>query len=66
VKTESFYLESFHGTLNKSSAVADMGDRLATIDMGREDGGAVMPLLGEGAGSQCGLGRSLLPYQMTS
>jgi len=31
---------------NKSSAVADMGDRLATIDMAEEWGGAAM-----GAGS---------------
>jgi len=26
-------------TLNKNSAVAEMGDRLATIDMGRRGGG---------------------------
>jgi len=35
----------FHAYLNKSSAVAEMGDRLATIDMGQKVGGA-MPLLG--------------------
>jgi len=34
----------------KNSAVADMGDRLATIDMGRKVGAAVPPL-GGGAGS---------------
>jgi len=45
--------------LNKSSAVAEMGDRLATIGMGRKWGGAAV-----GAESplgphltQCGLGR---------
>ena len=27
---------------NKSSAVAEMGDSLATIDMGRNDGAAVL------------------------
>jgi len=43
---------------NKSSAVAEVGDRLATIGMGRKSGGAAV-----GAGSplgphltQCGLG----------
>jgi len=50
-------------TLGKSSAVAEMGDRLATIDMGLKWGGAAV-----GAGSpldpdphlaQCGLGRGL-------
>jgi len=35
----------------KSSAVAEMGDRLTTIDTGRRVGGAAVPLLGEGAGS---------------
>jgi len=46
---------------NKSSAVAEMGDRLATIGIGRKWGGAAV-----GAGSplgphltQCGLGRGL-------
>jgi len=49
---------------NKSSAVAEMGDRLATMDMGRKVGRAAV---GGGAGSplghhltQCGLGRGLL------
>jgi len=36
--------------LNKSSAVAEMGNRLATTDMGRKVG-AVLPLSMEGAGS---------------
>jgi len=31
--------QSFGGPSNKSSAVAEMGDRLATIDMGRKVGG---------------------------
>ena len=39
-----------HPQCNKSSAVAEMGDRLATIDMGRRLGAAVTPL-GGGAGS---------------
>ena len=34
---------------DKSSLVAEMGDRLATIDMGRREGGYV-PLTGERAG----------------
>ena len=53
---------------NKSSAVAEMGDRLATIDMGRKVRGAAV-----GAGSpldphliQCGLGRGLPLYQVAS
>jgi len=32
---------------NKSSAVAEMGDRLATIDMGRKVGGCCAPILGD-------------------
>jgi len=37
---------------NKSSAVAEMGDGLATIDMGQKVGGAAVPLsVGGGAGS---------------
>jgi len=53
---------------NKSSAVADMGDRLATVDMGRKVGrtavGDWVPI-----GShltQCGLGRGLPLYQVAS
>jgi len=54
--------------INKSSAVAEMGDRLAAIGMGREWGGAAV-----GAGSplgphltQCGLSRGLPLYQVAS
>ena len=36
---------------NKSSAVAEMGDRLATVDMGRKWGGAAVPLSVGRAGS---------------
>ena len=46
--------------MNKSSAVADMGDCLATIDMGRKLG--AVPILG-GAGShltQCGRAEAFL------
>ena len=56
---------------NKNSAVAEMGDRLATIVMGRKVR-AVGPLSGGGAGlnplnvTQCGLGRGLPPYQVAS
>jgi len=53
---------------NKCSAVTEMGDRLATVDMGRK-GGGVVPLSGELGPhlSQCGLaGRCLPPYQVAS
>ena len=46
--------------LYKSSAVAEMGDCLATIDMGRKLG-ELGPHL-----TQCCLGRSLPPYQVAS
>jgi len=54
---------------NKSSAVAEMGDRMATIDMGRKVGrgccgGAVSPL-GHHL-TQCGLGQGLPLYQLAS
>jgi len=45
---------------NKSSAVAEMGDR-GHIDMGRKDCGLLGPRL-----IQCGPGRGLLPYQVAS
>jgi len=53
-----------HRTINanKSPAVAEMGDRLATVDMDRKVGGRCPPL---GGGelyphlTHCGLGRSL-------
>jgi len=53
---------------NKSSAVAEMGDRLATIGMAESGEGLLW-----GAGSplgphltQCGLGRGLALYQVAS
>jgi len=53
---------------NKCSAVAEMGDRLTTIAMGRKLGD-LLPF-GEGElGShvtQCRLGRALPPYQVAS
>ena len=53
----------------KCSAVAETGDRLATIDMGRKLGGCAPFFLGGGAGSHlvhCGLSRGLPPYQVSS
>jgi len=54
----------------KSSAVAEMGDRLATIDMGRKWGGATLGRAGSPMGhhdlTQCGLGRGLPLYQVAS
>jgi len=48
--------------LNKSSAVAEMGDRLTTIDMGRKVGAAVLLSVGELGPhlTQCCRGRGLL------
>jgi len=58
------------GLENKSSAVAGMGDRLATIDMGRKVEGAAVPLsVGGELGpnlTQCRLDRGLPPYQVAS
>jgi len=54
---------------NKSSAVAEIGDRLATIDMDRKVEGAIVPLSVGEVGlylTQCGLGRGLPPYQETT
>jgi len=55
------------GKYNNSAAV-DMGDRLATIDMGRKLG--VVPPFGRGELgpylAQCGLGRGLPPYRVAS
>ena len=45
-------------TVNRSSAVVEMGDRLATIDIGRKVGAAVPLSVGEELGphlTQCGL-----------
>jgi len=55
---------------NKSSAVAEMGDRLATVDMGRKKG-MLCPFLG---GARNGphvtiwpiMGECLPPYQVVS
>ena len=49
---------------NTSSVVAEMGDRLATTDMGRKVEGAAVPLSVGGLGphlAQCRLGRGLPP-----
>ena len=53
---------------NKSSAVAEMDDRLDTIDMGRKEvGGCCAHFVELGLYlTQCGLGRDLPPYQVTS
>jgi len=55
---------------NKSSAVAEMGDRLVTIDRGRKVwGGADLPLSVGELGrylTQCCLDRGLPPYQVVS
>ena len=56
--------------MKKSAAVAQMGDRLATTDMGRKVGGAAVSLsvvreLGPHL-TQCRLGRGLPPYQVAS
>jgi len=51
----------------RCSAVAEMGDRLATIDMDRKLG--AVPLLGGKRGphvTQCGLGQGLPSYQVAS
>jgi len=52
----------------KSSALAEMGDRLATIGMGRKWEGAAVgagPPLGLHL-TQCGMGRGLPLYQVAS
>jgi len=51
---------------NKNSAVAEMGERLATIDMGRKVGAAV-PISVAELGlhlTQCRLDQGLPPYQV--
>ena len=52
----------------KCSSVAEMGDRLATIDMVRKEGGWCAPYGAELCLHlpQCGLGRSLPPCQVAS
>jgi len=52
---------------NKCTAAAEMGDRLATIDIGQNLG--AVPLLERELGphvTQCGLGRGLPSYQVAS
>jgi len=59
----------FRELCNKSSAVAEMDDRLATIDMRRKVGAAVplsMGELGRPYLTQYVLGRGLPPYQVAS
>jgi len=53
---------------NKSSAVAEMGNLLATIGMGRKVGAAVPLSVGELGPylTQCRLSRGLPPYQVVS
>jgi len=53
---------------NKCSAVAEMGDRLATINIGRKEGRLLCPFSGELGPHliQCRLGRDLPPYQVPS
>jgi len=59
---------SSHSLWNKSSAVAEMGKRLATIDMGWKLGGCCGPFCGEGELgphlTQCRLSWGLSPYQV--
>jgi len=55
--------------LNKSSAVAEMGDHLATIDMGRKVGGAAVGGAGYPLGyhlTQYSLGQGLPLYQVAA
>jgi len=56
--------------LNTSSAVAEMGNCLATVDMGQKVGGVrCAPFHGGELGPyliQCRLGRGLPPYQVAS
>ena len=53
---------------DKSSAIAEMGDRLTTINIGRKVGAAVPLSMGELGPhlTQCRLGRGLPPYQVAS
>ena len=56
------------GRENKSSEVAEMNDRLATIDSGRKVGATVLLSVEELSPhlTQCRLGRGLPPYQVAS
>jgi len=60
-----------YASINKCSAVTEMSDCLATIDISRKDGALLCPFRrgGNELGShltQCGLGWGLPPYQMAS
>jgi len=58
-----------YNSVNKSSAVAEMGDRLATIDIGQKVGGLLCPFRVGELGphlTQRRLGRGLPPYQLAS
>jgi len=43
-----YSIQAWRPYLNNSSAVAEMGDRLATIDMGRKEGCCCAPFWGRG------------------
>ena len=43
-------MKCIHKIQELSSAIAEMGDRLATIDMRQKLWGAAVPLLGKGKG----------------
>jgi len=66
IHSKMYYMDPAWGNINKCSAVAETGGRLATIDMGRKLG--AVPLLGELGPhlTQCGLGQGLPPYQVAS
>ena len=67
VQKDLLRFQFLNAVSDKNSAVAEMGDRLATIDMGRKEGGCYA--LSGGAGphlTQCGLGRDQPPYQVAS
>ena len=54
---------------NKSSVVAEMGDRLATINIGRREGGCCAPFRGGELGPikhNVAWARDLPPYQVAS
>ena len=62
-------LQSVFTIIDKCLAVAEMGNCLATIDMGRKEGVTAVAIRGGELGPhliQCGLGRGLPPYQVAS
>ena len=66
--TSATALAVITSAINKSLAVAEMGDRLATLDMGRKQG-VLRLFMGGVAGlrlTQYGLGRDLPSYQVAS